>query len=252
MKAPHGPATVIGSARRMWYMLSQWELALGLWGKKCSPLVCWAGTIISRACVFPLLEWRKIKLRNVERHLLSYCCKSISWPLQQLKLVMSLLSLVVQIEWLLLTTETILKHHCLPVPQIHQVHSEYMMFPFPLFSSYYVDFSSLSSPWCRPRLLPTTTSEVHPDGSCPSVVTGFVSLPSCFPSWLSYRYAASRWPETRRDAFVICSHSAIPLPFMDLIFVNCLCHPAHSVETVEWVVKKGSPGSRLSGLGQMS
>ena len=133
MKAPHGPATAIGSARRMWYTLSQWELALGLWGKKCSPLVCWAGTIISRACVFPLLEWRKIKLRNVERHLLSYCCKSISWPLQQLKLVMSLLSLVVQIEWLLLTTETILKHHCLPVPQIHQVHSEYMMFPFPLF-----------------------------------------------------------------------------------------------------------------------
>ena len=43
-----------------------------------------------------------------------------------------------------------------------------------------------------------------------------------------------------------------PEPFMDLIFVNCLRHPAHSMETVEWVVKKGSPGSRLSGLGQMS
>ena len=105
-----------------------------------------------------------------------------------------------------------------------------MVFPFPLFSSHYVDISS--SPWHRPRLLPTTTNEVYADGSCLSLVTSFVSLPSCFPSWLSYRYAASRWPETRRDAFVICSHSVIPLPFMDLIIVNCLCHPAHSMESL--------------------
>ena len=125
-----------------------------------------------------------------------------------------------------------------------------MVFPFPLFSSHYVDISS--SPWRRPRLLPTTTNEVYADGSCLSLVTSFVSLPSWFPSWLSYRYAASRWPETRRDGFVICSHSVIPLPFMDLIIVNCLCHPAHSMETVEWVVKKGSPGSRFSGLREMS
>ena len=73
--APHGPATVIGSAGRMWYKLSWWELAPGLWGKKCSPLVRWAGMIVSRASVFPLLAWRKIKLRSVKQHLLSYCCQ---------------------------------------------------------------------------------------------------------------------------------------------------------------------------------
>lgn len=126
----------------------RWVSGPGSLGKIAPALVCWAGTI-SRASVFPLFEWRKIKLRNAKQHLLSYCC--------QIYILASsatqggnvpLFSSVVQIEWLLLHDKTF-KTSLSPCSQnslgsfwIHGVHISSVLFHL---RGYFIFFSMMPS-----------------------------------------------------------------------------------------------------------